>query len=45
VTERSIEEREEEIDVVDQGFQRDIDRFTLLLDRVELRRRYSNARD
>jgi hypothetical protein len=43
VTERSIEEREGEVDVVDRGFQRDIDRFTLLLDRVELRRRYSNA--
>ena len=45
VTERSIDEREGEVDVVDQGFQRDIDRFALLLDRVELRRRYSRTPD
>jgi hypothetical protein len=43
ITERSIVERESEVDVVDQGFQRDIDRFALLLDRVELRRRYSRT--
>jgi polyhydroxyalkanoate synthesis regulator phasin len=40
-TERSIKERLREIEVVDQGFQRDIDRFALLLDKVELRNRYS----
>ncbi len=45
VTERSIEERENEVEVVDLGFQRDIVRFTLLLDRVELRRRYSRTPD
>lgn len=45
VTGRSIEEREGEVGVVDRGFQRDIDRFTLLLDRVELRRRHFNAPD
>ena len=45
VTERSIEERESEVEVVDQGFQRDIDRFTLLLDRVQMRRRYSTTPD
>lgn len=45
ITERSIVEREREVDVVDQGFQRDIDRFALLLDRVELRRRYSRTPD
>lgn len=45
ITERSIVERDREIDVVDQGFQRDIDRFALLLDRVELRRRYSRTPD
>ena len=45
VTDRSIEERESEIEVVDQGFQRDIDRFALLLDRVQMRRRYSTTPD
>jgi hypothetical protein len=45
VTERAIEERETEVEVVDQGFQRDIDRFTVLLERVELRRRYSRSPD
>jgi hypothetical protein len=45
VTERSIQERESEVEVVDLGFQRDIDRFTLLLDQIELRRRYSRTRD
>ena len=44
-TERSIEERMREIDVVEQGFQRDIDRFALLLDKVELRKRYSRTPD
>jgi len=44
-TERSIEERGREIDVVEQGFQRDIDRFALLLDKVELRKRYSRTPD
>ena len=39
VTEGAIEEREAEVEVVDQGFQRDLDRFTLLLEHVELRRR------
>lgn len=41
-TERAIEERLKEIEVVEQGFQRDIDRFALLLDKVKLRQRYSN---
>lgn len=45
VTERSIDEREREVEVVDQGFQRDIDRFALLLDRVESRRRSSRTPD
>ncbi len=44
-TERSIEERMREIEVVEQGFQRDIDRFALLLDKVELRKRYSRTAD
>ncbi len=44
-TERSIEERTREVDVVNQGFQRDIDRFALLLDKVELRRRYSRPKN
>lgn len=39
--ERSIQERMGEIDEVRAGYARDIDRFTLLLDQVELRRRYS----
>lgn len=44
-TERSIEERMREIEVVEQGFQRDIDRFASLLDKVELRKRYSRTPD
>ena len=44
-TERSIEERGREIEVVEQGFQRDMDRFVLLLDKVELRKRYSRTPD
>ncbi len=44
-TERSIEERTREMDVVRQGYQRDIDRFALLLDKVELRRQYSRQPD
>lgn len=44
-TERSIEERLQETEVVAQGFQRDIDRFVLLLDKVELRRRFSRIPD
>ena len=42
-TDRSIQERLREIEVVGQGFQRDIDRFALLLDKVELRKRYSRT--
>jgi chemotaxis protein histidine kinase CheA len=37
-TERSIAERQNEMEEVRQSFQRDIDRFQLLLDYVELRR-------
>ena len=44
-TERSIQERLKEIEVVEQGFQRDIDRFALLLDKVEMRQRYSRQPD
>ncbi len=44
-TERSIDERTREMDVVRQGYQRDIDRFALLLDKVELRRQYSRKPD
>ncbi len=44
-TERAIEERTNEMDVVRQGYQRDIDRFALLLDKVELRRQYSRQPD
>ena len=44
-TDRSIQERLREIEVVGQGFQRDIDRFALLLDKVELRKRYSRTPD
>jgi hypothetical protein len=40
-TERSVREREREMEVVNQGFQRDVERFASLLDKVELRRRYS----
>ena len=42
-TERSVEERMREIEVVEQGFQRDIDRFEQLLDIVEMRRRHSRS--
>ena len=45
-TERAITERIREVDVVAAGYQRDIDRFETLLDKVELRRRASSsARD
>lgn len=44
-TERSIEDRTEEMDVVRQGYQRDIDRFALLLDIVEQRRQYSRPKN
>ena len=44
-TERAIDERLKEIEVVEQGFQRDIDRFALLLDKVELRQKFSNRQD
>ncbi len=45
-TERAISERIREIGAVEQGYQRDIDRFATLLDKVELRRRASSsARD
>ena len=44
-TERAIEERTREMEVVRQGYQRDIDRFVLLLDKVELRRQYSRPRE
>jgi hypothetical protein len=44
-TERSIEERIQETEVVEQGFQRDIERFALLLDKVELRKRFSRIPD
>ncbi|MEE4191047.1 MAG: hypothetical protein V2I66_05685 [Halieaceae bacterium] len=40
-TERAIEDRTREMEVVREGFQRDIDRFALLLDIVEQRRQYS----
>ncbi len=44
-TERSVGERLREIGVVEQGFQRDIDRFAKLLDKVQLRKRYSQSPD
>ncbi len=44
-TERAITERTREMEVVRQGYQRDIDRFALLLDKVELRRQYSRPRN
>ena len=44
-TERAIREREKEIEVVKEGFQRDIDRFALLLDKVEMRREASRKRN
>jgi hypothetical protein len=40
-TERSIEERLLEVDTVEDEYSKDINRFTELLDKVELRRRYS----
>jgi hypothetical protein len=43
VTERSIVEREREIDKVSTSFQRDIDRFVQLQDLVELRRSFSQS--
>jgi hypothetical protein len=36
-------ERTNEAEAVDQSFQRDIDRFALLLDKVELRQRISRG--
>ena len=45
VTERAIAERSRETEAVNGGYQRDIDRFTLLLDKVELRNRQSALRD
>ena len=45
VTERAIAERSRESEAVNGGYQRDIDRFTLLLDKVELRNRQSALRD
>ena len=42
-TERAIKDRQREMEVVDQGFQRDIDRFALLLDKVELRQKLSQS--
>ncbi len=45
VTERAIAERSREMEMVSGGYQRDIDRFTLLLDKVELRNRQSALRD
>jgi hypothetical protein len=44
-TQRSIRDRRREIDVVEQGYQRDIDRFEVLLDKVELRQKLSQSRD
>ena len=40
-TERSIEERLLEVNTVEDEYSKDINRFTELLDKVELRRRYS----
>ncbi|MEE4661131.1 MAG: hypothetical protein V2J89_11740 [Halieaceae bacterium] len=44
-TERAIGERLREVEVVSAGFQRDIDRFVTLLDKVELRRQHSKSRN
>ena len=44
-TARAIREREKEIEVVKEGFQRDIERFALLLDKVEMRREASRKRN
>jgi chemotaxis protein histidine kinase CheA len=42
-TDRAIAERKLELEEVSQAFQRDIERFQLLLDLVELRRNYSGT--
>lgn len=42
-TERSIIEREREMKLVSQGFERDMERFAQLLDKVEMRKRHSSA--
>lgn len=42
-TERSIKERMQEMLAVEESFQADMDRFEMLLDRVELRRKYSRT--
>ncbi len=42
-TERSIEERLNEAEAVGESFQRDIERFALLLDKVEMRKRISRS--
>lgn len=44
-TERSIDERGREIEVMEQGFKRDLDRFSQLLDMVEMRKRYTRNPD
>ena len=44
-TGRSIRDRKKEIEVVEHGFQRDIERFALLLDTVELRQKLSQSRN
>ena len=44
-TERSITEREREMEVVEEGFKRDIERFAQLLDKVELRQKLSQSRE
>jgi len=41
--ERAVVERQKEVTVVEEGFQRDIDRFALLLEKVELRQRLSQT--
>ena len=44
-TERQIKERRREMEVVNEGFQRDIDRFAVLLEKVQLRQKLSQSRD
>jgi vacuolar-type H+-ATPase subunit I/STV1 len=44
-TERAIDERLNEVSAVDAAFERDMDRFALLLDKVQLRKHYSRADD
>ena len=44
-TERQINERRREMEVVNEGFQRDIDRFAVLLEKVQLRQKLSQSRD